>query len=268
MMDEARLGKLELKIRKADRGMIIDAASINGRHVDSLITGSWMNFGNGTGTRLKGSLNSRDMGRLLEKIYGAAPIADGKTSMDFDLSWAGAPFQYHPANLQGSIDLDVGKGRVLDLDPGAARMLGLMNVRTLSRRLQLDFRDMYEEGLSFDAILGSFDLDQGHIYTNDLTIKSPSALIHISGSTDLVNEQLDQLVTVSPKLDTTLPVAGAIVGGPATGLAVLLAQQLMSEPLRKMQRIKYSVRGPWHNATITRLKRSKSPAEADDILDL
>ena len=188
--------------------------------------------------------------------------------MDFDVSWAGAPFQYHPANLQGSINLDVGKGRVLDLDPGAARMLGLMNIRTLSRRLRLDFRDMYEEGLSFDGILASFDLDEGHIYSNDLTIKSPSALIHISGSADLVHKQFDQLVTVSPKLDTTLPVAGALVGGPATGLAVLLAQQLMSKPLSKMQRIEYSVHGPWDDATITRIKSSKSPTDADDILDL
>jgi len=268
MMDDARLGELQLKTHRTKDGMIIDSASINGRHVEGQLTGSWLKVDKGTVSQLKGDMKSRDMGRLLQKIYSTTPIADGKTSLDFDLSWKGAPFQYHPASVQGAFNLDVGKGRVLDLDPGAARMLGLLNIRSLSRRLQLDFSDLYEEGLSFDGIAGSFKLDNGHIYSNDLTIKSPAALIHLSGNADLVHKQFDQLVTVSPKLDTTLPLAGAIVGGPATGLAVLLAQQAMSKPLRKLQRIKYSVQGPWGDTTITRIKRKKTSSGADDILDL
>jgi len=267
MMDDARLGGLKLKTQKTGDGIIMDAA-INGQHVETQLTGSWLNHNNGTLTRLKGDLKSRNMGRLLQKIYGATPLADSKSSVDFNLNWKGAPFQYHPTNVQGSINLDVGKGRVLDLDPGAARMLGLMNVRSLNRRLRLDFSDLYEEGLSFDSIHGTFNLGEGHIYSNDMTIKSPSALIHISGSSDLVQKQHDLLVTVSPKLDATLPVAGAIVGGPATGLAVLLAQQAMSKPLSKLQRIKYNVQGPWGNSTITHIKRKKEQTGAEDILDL
>jgi uncharacterized protein (TIGR02099 family) len=268
MRDDARLGKLRLKTHRTKDGMIIDDASINGRHVEAHLSGSWLNGGFGTVSRIKGEVNSRNMGRLLEKIYATTPVANSQTSLDIDLSWTGAPFQFHAANVKGGINLDVGEGRVLDLDPGAARMLGLLNIRTLSRRLQLDFSDMYKEGLSFDGILGSFILDNGNIYSNNLTIKSPSALIHISGSADLVHKQFDQLVTVSPKLDTTLPLAGAIVGGPATGLAVLLAQQVMSKPLSKLQRIEYSVHGPWHNTTITRIKRVKNQSGAEDILDL
>lgn len=268
MMDDARLGELKLKTHRTKDGMIIDSASINGRHVESQLTGSWLKVDDGSVSQLQGDMKSRDVGRLLQKIYSTTPIADGKTSLDFDLSWKGAPFQYHPANVQGTFDLDIGKGRVLDLDPGAARMLGLLNIRSLSRRLQLDFSDLYGEGFGFDGIVGSFKMDSGYIYSNDLTVKSPSALIHFSGNADLVHKQFDQLVTVSPKLDNTLPLAGAIVGGPATGLAVLLAQQAMSKPLSKLQRIKYSVQGPWHDTTITRIKRKKTSTDADDILDL
>lgn len=268
MMDDAQLGEVKIQTHKTREGMILETASINGRHVESQFTGSWLTDSNGTLTQLKGNLKSRNMGRLLKKIYGATPLADSKTTVDLDLNWKGAPFQYHPANAQGSIDLDVGKGRVLDLDPGAARMLGLMNIRSLNRRLRLDFSDLYKEGLSFDSIGGSFNLDEGHIYSNDLTIKSPSALIHISGNSDLIREQHDLLVTVSPKLDATLPVAGAIVGGPAAGLAVLLAQQAMSKPLSKLQRIKYKVQGPWDNSTVTHIKRKQEQGDTEGILDL
>ncbi len=269
MIDDARLGKVEINTRKTTDGMIIDSAGIHGRHIDSQISGSWLNGSNGTLTRIKGNLKSRDMGHLLQKIYAATPLAGSETTVDFDLSWTAAPFQYHPVNAQGIINLDIGEGRVLDLDPGGAgRLLGLMNVRSLNRRLRLDFSDLYKEGMSFDNVQGSFQLGNGHIYSNDLTIISPSALIQISGSADLVDRQYDQLIAVSPKLDATLPVAGAIVGGPATGLAVLLAQQVMYQPLSKLQRIDYNLQGSWDNPVITPIQHEQKRTDSEDILDL
>lgn len=268
-IDDNDMGQLEFKSHKTKQGIEIDSASLLGKTVKAKINGWWKRNGaNASLTQLQGKLRTSNLGHLLENIYGSTPLSESKTKLKFDTQWAGAPFQYHPANVQGSMEVEVEKGRVLDVDPGAARMLGLLNIRTLNRRLRLDFSDLYKEGLSFDSIKGSFDLSDGRIYSNDLTVKSPSALIQYSGNADIVKKQFDWLISVSPKLDATLPVAGAIVGGPATGLAVLLAQQVMSKPLSKLQQIKYSVQGPWDDPVVTHIKRKKRKSETDDILNL
>jgi uncharacterized protein YhdP len=160
------------------------------------------------------------------------------------------------------------RGRFLKFKPGLARVLGLINFQSLGRRLKLDFKDVYKEGLAFDTILGNFQFDAGYLYTNNLEVSGPSATILIAGSVDLVNETYDQVLSVSPRLDTTLPVASAIVGGPAAGVAVLLAQQAFSKDLEKAQRITYNISGSWDDPKVTRLSHEEAPkASTSNLLD-
>jgi uncharacterized protein YhdP len=159
-------------------------------------------------------------------------------------------------------------GRFLNIKPGAARILGLINVRTIGRRLKFDFKDLYEKGMAFDTILGTFELEDGLVFTNDLEISAPTSTIRIAGSTSLVEHTHDQLITVSPRLDATLPVAGAVVGGPVAGLVVLLAQQALSNQLEKIQRFRYVVTGSWDDPQVTPLGKPKSTPSKTSPQDL
>jgi len=205
------------------------------------------------------------MGKLLKKALSMDFLSGSKTYLSFDLNWKGPPFQPNIRDLQGEAQLDMGKGSFLHFKPGLARFLGLVNFDALLRRLKLDFKDVYKKGMAFDTIMGNFQFDEGLMYTNNLEIIGPSAFILISGNTDLVNETYDQLLSVSPRLDTTLPVAGAIVGGPVTGLAVLLAQQAFSEKLQKIQRIRYEVSGSWDEPVITRMDSDDQDEDQDEV---
>ncbi len=263
----AELGQLELQTAKQGHAQTIDTLEIHGKLIDLSAHGSW-EYSTGTGTTwLKGILTTDDTGKLLQKAWGTDFLSGSKTYLSFDFNWPGAAFQPNIEKLQGEAQLDMSPGRFLNFKPGLARVLGLINFDTLTRRLKLDFKDVYQQGMAFDTIMGNFQFDAGLMYTNNFEISAPSVSILISGSIDLVNETYDQILSVSPRLDATLPVAGAIAGGPAAGLVVLLAQQAFSEKLQKIQRITYDISGSWENPTLTRLTPDTEEESDASILD-
>jgi len=262
--NQADLGELHVRSSEGPRGQIIETLELTGGIARIEARGEWVEEPDGQFTHMKGTLNTDDMGRFLREAMRMDFLAGSKAYFSFDITWPGAPFQFDLARLAGRLQLDMTAGRFLNIKPGAARILGLLNVRSLERRLKFGFKDLYEEGLAFDTIMGSFQLEDGLIYTNDLEVSAPSSLIRIAGSTSLADRTHDQLVTVSPRLDATLPVAGAVAGGPVAGLVVLLAQQAFSSKLEKIQRMRYSVTGSWDDPRVEPLGRKKTPPPEEE----
>jgi len=125
-------------------------------------------------------------------------------------------------------------------------------VATIPRRLSLDFTDLFGKGFSFDAINGSFGLESGVAYTDDLSMKGQSATIDVVGSADLIGETYDQTLKIIPNVSSTLPFAGAVAGGPiglAVGTGILIVDKIAGELFGKeiVNLISYSYKldGPW-----------------------
>jgi len=133
-------------------------------------------------------------------------------------------------------------------------LMGLLNITALQRRLTLDFRDLFQKGLGFDSVTGRFELRDGSLHTQDLTIKSPSSLIEITGRTGIVARDYDQVVSVTPSLQSALPIAGVVAGGPVAGAAMLVVQGLVGKQFDKIGRVRYSVRGPWADPMVERIE--------------
>jgi hypothetical protein len=75
-------------------------------------------------------------------------------------------------------------------------------------------------------------------------------VIDITGRTDVVAQEFDQVVTVTPSLGSTLPIAGAVVGGPVVGAAMLVVQGLVGKQVDQIGAVRYAVRGPWSDPQI------------------
>jgi len=259
-LNQADLGELRIRSTPLPEGQKVETLSLRGGIARLEAQGRWTRAEGRQETHLSGTLNTDDMGRFLRDGLRMDFLAGSKAYFSFDLGWRGAPFRFGLGRLEGRLQLDMTAGRFLNIKPGAARILGLLNFGALGRRLKLDFKDLYKQGLAFDTILGTFRLERGKLYTNDLEINAPSSLIRIAGSTDLVARTHDQVVTVSPRLDATLPVAGALAGGPVGGLVALLAQQAFSGKLERLQRRYYSVTGSWDDPQVAPLKKEpKAP---------
>ena len=129
-----------------------------------------------------------------------------------DLHWQGAPQQFDLKKLRGQADLNLQNGRILSIEPGFGRILGVLALEQWLKRLQLDFSDVYAEGLTFNSINGHFDISQGKASTQDLTVDAIPAKIVLKGDADFVQENVDYLVNVTPKSADVVPIAGTIVG--------------------------------------------------------
>jgi uncharacterized protein YhdP len=164
--------------------------------------------------------------------------------------------------MQGELNLEARDGRLENVDEGAGKLLSLVSLNSLQRRLTLDFRDVVKEGFSFDRMQGRFVVMDGGAYTDNFSIDGTSVSIDIAGRTGLVARDYDQLVTVTPQVSSTLPIAGAIAGGPAVGAAVYLADKLVGDRFNRLTRVQYHVTGSWDKPVYNKLKRAEGKKQS------
>jgi uncharacterized protein YhdP len=216
--------------------------------------GDWRELDGESLSQFELTINDGRLDKLLKAFDYREEISGGDMSGWLRASWRGAPWDFRPERLEGKLYLLIKDGQLLNVKPGAGRVFGLVSLHTLQRRLSLDFSDLVKKGFAFDRIEGHFALDNGDAYTNDLFIEGPAARIDISGRIGLADKDYDELISVAPHLSSSLPLAGAIAGGPAVGAALLVAQRLLGKQLEQATRLgykQYTVTGPWSNPVYT-----------------
>ncbi len=143
-------------------------------------------------------------------------------------------------------------------------MFGMLSIQTLPRRLLLDFSDVFRKGFGFDRIRGSFTIEDGDAYTNNLYMEGPAARVEIAGRTGLADQDYDQLVTVTPRLTDSLPLLGVLAATPQVGAAILAFQKLFQPQIDDATKDQYTITGRWNEPVI---KKLKSPGETADSAD-
>lgn len=261
-------GALQLISRKRPEGWEIQTLTLNSKKLQLSAALQWSQATNAKqATNVDLSLKSGNLGALLGDLGFTQNIDSAPAEINSRLNWQGSPLGFRKERLNGQVGIQIGEGRFLEVDPGIGRIFGLLNIGALQRRLTLDFSDIFKKGFAFDSIEGDFLLDSGDAYTNNFIMAGPSATIEIAGRTGLSSEDFDQLVTFTPRLSSSLTMAGAIAAGPAVGAALLLAQQIIGNKLDKVTQIQYIVTGPWSDPILTpkTIERPKSGGEAADM---
>ncbi|HSR63048.1 MAG TPA: YhdP family protein, partial [Gammaproteobacteria bacterium] len=211
--EDINLGELTLNSSKTPTGMSVDEMTFVKPDMTITGNGKWQYINDIERCEFTFDLHAEYLDAMLQTFnYSVAPIKDGATTLTLDAKWNGSPGDFSLANMDGTLLMDIEKGQFLDIEPAAGRLFGLLSLQTLPRRLSLDFSDLFSEGLTFDRIEGDFTIQSGNAYTNNLTLTGPSANIDVTGRTGLVDQDYDQLVTVTPQFADSLPVASALFG--------------------------------------------------------
>lgn len=251
----ARLGQARLEAFPDAEGLRIGLLEARSPDLEVRARGQWLATGGAGESRFNIRFSSENLGRMLSGLGYAGLIDGGQTFADIEARWAGAPYVFALDRVNGTMDVSVGQGRFLDVDPGAGRIFGLLSLRELPRRLTLDFRDLFQTGMSFDRIQGRFQLADGNAWTEGLTVRSPAADILIIGRTGLASRDYDQQVMVSPHVTGVLPVIGGLAAGPVGAAAGFLAQGMAqsADDIERSSRVHYSVVGSWEKPVVARL---------------
>lgn len=266
-LGDAALGSASLRTRPIAGGMQIAQLQTRAPAQTIDIDGEWLLRGGVAQTRLNVGIGSRNAGALLQSLGLAGQIREGRGQLVADLRWPGGPAQFALAGLQGSARIDMQDGQLVEIEPGAGRVLGLVGLAQIPRRLTLDFRDFFAKGFAFDRIHGDVRLAGGSARSDNLRIQGPAADIRIRGSANLVAQTYDQTIDVTPHTGNLLPVAGAIAGGPVGAAIGAAANLVLRRPLGQMGAKTYRVTGPWKDPVVRTVNEAAAgapPATSND----
>ena len=261
---ERHFGQVNLVSKRTSQGAHFETLKVKSPAIVLAGDGDWLAQNGSQFTRFNARVSEGDLGRLSALFGSSGGVKGGKLKGDMQLSWPGTPADLKLSSVEGEFVLEARDGRLENVEEGAGKLLSLFSLNSLQRRLTLDFSDVVKEGFSFDSLKGRFVVMDGDVFTNDFSIQGTSATVDISGRTGLVDRDYDQLITVTPQVTSTLPIAGAIAGGPAVGAAVFLADKLVGERFNRLTRVQYQVTGSWEKPVYTKLKKRTPTKPAED----
>jgi len=247
------LGAVEVTLVRTQEGLEAEKLIATDGSFGIVGTGRWVADENeelGSRTYVMATLNSNDVRTTLARLDFAQGISGESMGVVFDLSWSGGPRASFLDVLDGKVQMRLENGALEEVEPGAGRMLGLVSFVALPRRLSLDFRDVFNKGFRYDSIAGNFIFENGIASTCDMSLEGPAALIGVVGQVDLARSEYEQGAVVSAKVGNTLPIVGAVVGGPPGAAAMLIFSQIFKKPLQSVGQVYYGISGPWEDPTI------------------
>ena len=255
-----QLGRLEMLVNSAAGDVVLENLRLTNPDGVFSATGRWSAAPQQT--RFNAKMEITNAGRILARSGYPESLKDGSGTLECDLFWKGAPDEFNYAGLNGTLRLQTGKGRFLQVNPGAAKLLGVLSLQSLPKRISLDFTDVFSPGFEFDSIAGDAVIENGLLKTSDFKMTGAAAKITLSGQVDLERETQKLHVRVLPTIGDNVSLL-SFAAGPAVGVSVLLANKLLRDPLDKLVSFDYNVSGSWADPQVERVGAVK-PAESGD----
>jgi uncharacterized protein (TIGR02099 family) len=252
------LGRIEVGAQRAGPDWRIDRLSLVNPDASLAGKGLWHSAAPSR-TSLDFALEVNDSGKLLERVGYAGLVKAAKARMQAALTWDGDPTAFDYASLSGNLDLQVEEGQFLEIEPGLGKLVSLMSLQALPRRIALDFRDVFSKGFQFDRIHAAARIDGGVMKLRDFKMRGSAAEVEMSGETDLARETQKLQVRVVPSLgDSASTVIGLV--NPAVGVASLIAQRVLKNPLGQIFAYEYEVTGTWSDPKVRKVLEAHEAA--------
>lgn len=252
-------GRARFRSVPVARGLRLDEFATSGGKQRLKATGTWTGTGADERSAFKLDMDSDDIGALLGGLGLGGQVAGGRGRLGISADWNGGPDRFDLLRANAVLSLEAHDGRLLEVEPGAGRVLGLLGAAQLRRRLTLDFSDLFAKGFSFDRIQGDARLAAGRVTTDNMTVRAPSADLLIRGETDLRGQRFDQTVEVKPHSGSLLTAVGALAGGPLGAAVGAVAGTVLDKPMRGIGAKTYRITGPWSQPVIDVLPPRSAP---------
>lgn len=204
-------------------------------------------------TRFEGSLAARDIGQVLSAWDYAPTISSRNFNAQVGLDWPGSPAGFALKRSSGSLAVQAEDGALHSGESSAEalRVFGLLNFNALTRRLRLDFSDLFGKGIAYDTFSGEAVLTNGLLQTlAPLEMDGPSVKLQLDGSLDLASDRVDMGLLVTLPVTNNLPLAAIIAGAPQIGGVLFLVDRILGDKVARFASVRYRVSGSWQQPNV------------------
>ncbi|MUK36807.1 TIGR02099 family protein [Aliivibrio fischeri] len=251
-----KLGKVDTKLHKKGDTFYLDKLKITSGENKLAMSGNWLLDKEKSHSTFKVKASGENNSELLARFGISSGIQKASYSMDGDLNWDGAPWSIRTNTLSGELASTLGEGVITDVK-GAARFLGLFSIDSIIRKMQLDFRDVFDDGMAFNSITGSGKMRNGIFVSNNLTMDAVAGEMNIKGKADLNTRLVDAEVSFTPDLTSGIPIITAFAVAPQTAIIVLAVATAIAPVIDVITQVNYKVEGPLDSPTVKELSRSQ-----------
>ena len=245
-------GKLQLSLRNEQQNKRLSIKAERKDLLDLTLNGVWSAADHDTAIR--GRVSSRDWGKLTQDWGVDLGVRDSSGHIDLDLRWPNSPVDFRLAASRGEIALQLGKGYIArdsEAKERVARVFSLLGLSSLTRRLSLDFSDLFKDGLYYDQFSGRFLVADGKAVNRDVKLEGVALDLDFTGDIDFVNRRLDQKIVGTTKLNSSFPVLAGWIINPTAGVALWLMNKLFIERVEKVVfGFEFQVYGPWDDPEV------------------
>ena len=243
-------GEISMVASKIDAGLFLEKFEMKNSDILIEAKGNWTEISEKQQSEFSIKLNAQDLGQALNSWGYADAVDGGEGAIDITAGWAGKPSDFDFKTVDGNAEVALKDISLLAFDVGAAKMFGLL----LPRRLLLDFRDVFAEGMHFDTISGKYKIESGDAFTSGLTLKGPLADIELAGKIGLVAQDYDQVVTINRHLmSDSLPLVAALAATPIIGAQVYVVKKLFENQIDDILSVQYTLSGTWADPIIKKV---------------
>ncbi len=218
--------------------------------------GWWELAGNNSHSEITILMKGDNNTELMDRFGISSGIQKAPFEINSELSWHGAPWSLQLETLNGEIDLNIDKGIISDVS-GAAKLLGMFSLDTIIRRMQLDFSNVFDEGIAFNRISGTGKVNNGVFITKNIFMSAPAGNMTIQGVANLNTNRVDAHVEFTPDLTSGIPILTAFAVAPQSALMVFAVSTVISPVIDVFTKIRYQIVGSLDAPQVKELSRSK-----------
>jgi uncharacterized protein YhdP len=270
-------GQMELIASNDKNDWKIEKLSLKTADAQINATGKWtlpketkqLNAGK---TELNFELDINNAGKLLSKLGFPKAIDDGSGKLVGQIHWENAPYSFDIKSLNAELSLDLIKGTILQVDPGVARLLGVLSFQGLTRIATLDIggvlKPIVSKGTPFDRITSTGSINNGIANIKDLSMRGPQGNIRLTGKADLLQENQDIRVTVVPNFNAGSASLAYTFINPIIGLSTMVGQYLIADEVSKLFQLDYLVQGTWADPQIIALDNKGKPLDEKQLKEI
>lgn len=259
ILRDIHLGRLELvALNEEGRDWRIQKLVLASPESTLSADGVWQSWAARPSISANIKVEVKDVGKYLERIGYPRSLQRGSARLDGKFGWAGSPQAVDYPTLTGNLTLTASKGQFLKVEPGVAKLLGILSLQSW---VTLDFRELFGEGFAFDSLSSTATITKGVLTTRDFQMRGPSAQVSMSGDIDLARETQNLRVKVVPALGAGVSsIVAILMAHPVFGLGGLVVDKILKDPLGQIFAVDYAVTGTWAEPRAERIHVEASAA--------